>query len=185
MHRFRRIVALAVVTFAPFCALSTAGPAVANATSTTPTAIRACSGNPGHGFFNASTGRYVTVDGDLMVSNSPVDTRQWNVYYDNQPTSPEYHEFAICNANTGLWLSWELDGTSIVLGTFAASPWSNPEYSFFLDPWCGIAPDGKWLMDFLPGNFGWTTTFQGHANQMEPSTVNQDWFTADGLCGVP
>jgi hypothetical protein len=185
MHLFTRIAAAAAVTFAPFAALSVAAPDIADASSTTAAASSSCSGSPGHGFFDASTGRYVTVDGNLMVANSPVDTRQWNVYYDNQPASPEYREFALCNAITGRWVSWELDGTSIVLGTFAVSPWTNPEYSFFLDPWCGRAPDGKWLMDFLPNNFGWATTFQGHADQMEPSTVREDWFTGDGMCGVP
>ena len=90
MHLFPRIAAVAAVTFAPFGALSVAAPDVADATGTTAAATSSCSGSPGHGFFNASTGRYVTVDGNLMVANSPVDTRQWNVYYDNQPASPEY-----------------------------------------------------------------------------------------------
>ena len=163
MHLFRRVAVLAAVTVAPLAAVT----AAAGPTSATPSAASAstCSGSPGHGIYDASTGGYVNIYQDKMIANSRVNAKQWSVYYDNQPKSPEYHEFALCDMNTGHWMTWAVvDGTT-VLKVDGSSPWLTPRHSFFTDPWCGKAPDGKWLMDFQgqAGNFGSTISFNGES----------------------
>jgi hypothetical protein len=190
----RTIGALLVVIGGLVLPLGVATPTIANASAATEAQASKCPGSPGHGIYDATTGKYVNLAGvggykNRLVANSVVDAKQWSIYLDNQPTSPEYGEYALCNVNNGHWMTWNNDNGTTILRADATTPWRSPRHTFFTDPWCGKAPDGKFLMDFANAGespeMATTINFDGESAEMAPSHTNEDWFTVDGMCGVP
>lgn len=163
----------------------------APASAVHPATAAVCSGEADVGIYDASTHGYVAVgSGNRVVANNDIDNQGWYIYWDQQPTSPQYHQYALCWGPTGTWLTEEHDTPSMPMGAIitagAASPWRFPQDSFFREIGCGTARDGMFMMNF-PARQAWASdaVYRGNNAQLIPARSDADWVTVDSQCGVP